>query len=154
MPRSRLLLLALSSVPAIGCSSPVSPRELALLVAAEAKWAAKGFSDYSVEVIHSCGECPAQARQLARIEVVGGSVVRVVIVATGEVIGGDGGSWTPVEGLFAWIRQANKAPGLKRLDVSFDDHLGYPTYVASFYGSEIQDAGGATYLSHVLPLTP
>ena len=149
----RQLRLMISVVALIGCGSPVSPRELVLLSAAEAKWAAKGFTDYSVDIIHSCGECSAQARQLARVEVVGGAVVRVVILATGEVVAGDEHESGPVEELFAWIRQANKSPGLKRLDVSFDDHYGYPTYVASFYGSEVQDGGGATYLSHLMPLT-
>ena len=150
---SKQLLFAISSVAVLGCESPVSPRELVLLAAAEAKWAARGFSDYSVEVVHSCGECSAQASQLTRIEVVGGAVVRTVNLVTGEIIMGDGHQSSPVEGLFAWIRQANKTHGLKDLEVSFDDRLGYPTYVATFYGSEIQDGGGAVYLSHVLPLT-
>lgn len=148
------MLLAMSALTLGGCqSSPVSVTELRHLAAAEAKWASKGFTDYSVDVRISCGECPPRSGQLTRVDVQAGAFLRAVIVATGEDISAEyGGPRTPVESQFAWIRQANRESLLRDLVITFDAELGFPSYVASMYDPSLADGGGATYLSDVRPL--
>lgn len=155
MTRSLEWLMAISAIGMIGChASPVSPTEMRELSVAEAKWASKGFADYSVDVIISCGECPPQSGRLTRVEVVDGNFFRAVVVATGEDISNTyQGMRTPVESQFAWIRRANSEPQLKDLVVTFDAQLGYPTSVSSMYDRSLADGGGAVYLSNVKPLT-
>ena len=156
MTRTSQCLFIASALGILGCqSSPVSTTEVSQLFAAEAKWATKGFSDYSVEVLISCGECPPHSNQWVRVEVVDGTFLRAEIVATGEDISDEFlGLRTPVESQFAWIRQANNQPDLEDLQVTFDEQLGYPSYVASRYDPALMDAGGAVRLRAVKPLTP
>jgi Family of unknown function (DUF6174) len=155
-PRIRRLIPVLVLAAVSGCDGPeraVSPRELTQLARAEAKWAAKGFANYSFERIASCGNCPNRATQLARVDVVDGVVVRVVMVLSGEVVPvAELGGWTTVESTFAWIRRVNMEEGIERLDVTFDDRLGFPTFVAWFYRPTYADPGAALTLRSVVPL--
>jgi Family of unknown function (DUF6174) len=142
-PRIRRLIPVLVLAAVSGCDGPeraVSPRELTQLARAEAKWAAKGFANYSFERIASCGNCPNRATQLARVDVVDGVVVAEL------------GGWTTVESTFAWIRRVNMEEGIERLDVTFDDRLGFPTFVAWFYRPTYADPGAALTLRSVVPL--
>jgi len=132
---------------------PVSPTEAMELVRAEATWAAKGFESYAIEVRIACGECPRYGNQSVRVEVVGGAFNRAVLVATGEEISEDyGGYRTPVESLFARIRDANSDPNLRDLVVEYDATYGYPTSVITRYESSIQDGDGGVTLRNLEPL--
>lgn len=151
-PLRRVLMMC--SVAMLGCgTSPLSPAESNQLIAAEARWAARGFTDYSVEVRIVCGQCAPYLRERIRVDVIDGAFHRAVLVATGEDISdryeGDG---TPVESQFARIRRANGDLDLGDLVVTFDERFGYPAYVASRHDPSVQDADEAVYLSKLQPL--
>ena len=147
-------LMAVGAVATAGChESPVSPSEAMGLVRAEAKWAAKGFDSYSIEVWISCGECPRYANQAVRVEIVGGVFNRAVLLSTGEDITEDyGGSHAPVESQFGRIRRANSVPDLEDLMVEYDATYGYPSSVASHYDPSLADAGSGVLLRNLEPL--
>ena len=153
-------LMAVCAMATAGCHEspvapvlPVSPTEAMELVRAEATWAAKGFESYAIEVRIACGECPSYASQSVRVEVVGGVFNRAVLVATGEDITEDyGGYRTPVESMFARIRNANSDPNLRDLVVEYDETFGYPSSVASHYDPSLADAGSGVLLRNLEPL--
>jgi hypothetical protein len=52
------------------CQSPLSSSERLRLAEGEAKWAARGYGDYSIEMRRSCF-CAPEVNAWARVEVVG-----------------------------------------------------------------------------------
>lgn len=154
MPHLRRLKqsLLLSLVGVLACQSPLSPEEREGLRAAEARWADRGFTDYSIETRSSCF-CGTEVLNWVRIEVVDGQVVRATILETGEVItDGRIGYWETVEELFESIHESNDREYLTEVTVEFDEALGFPTEVQWIYDSSIQDAGGSRSLRNARSL--
>ncbi|MGD9523171.1 MAG: DUF6174 domain-containing protein [Gemmatimonadales bacterium] len=153
-------LMALCAMATLGCDEspvspvlPVSPSEAMELMRAEATWAAKGFESYAIEVRIACGECPRYGNQSVRVEVVGGVFNGAVLVATGEDISEDyTGYRTPVESLFARIREANSDPNLRDLVVEYDETFGHPSSVAFHHDPSLQDASSGVLLRNLEPL--
>jgi len=154
--RPRLILaglLGLLGPLAAGCGEgPFSPAELRRATRALARWEARGFADYSYEIRSACF-CPPQATSWARVEVRGGVVTGAWSVETGaphpvELLG----VWHPVDDLFDRILRDHDDEYLDDVRADFDPSLGYPTYVSFTYDSQIQDAGGASYLRNLAPL--
>jgi len=135
-----------------GCHSPLSPDELNQLRTGEARWAGRGFGNYSYETIHLCF-CGPPLTEWVRVEVVGGHVGRVVVLSTGAVVPNESLDWWPtIEELFGRIREARDYQYLDDIEVSFDPMLGYPTLFTTLYKSNVQDAGGTIHVRSVEPL--
>lgn len=144
----RLALLGLLAVSLAACESPLSSSELLALAEAESRWAGRGFDDYAVEMRQACF-CPAIVAQWARVEVVGGSVNRVVSLGSGtEVSPAERLYFPTVEHVFRYIREANGDEWLTDVAVRFDPELGFPTYVSFVTKPDVADGGGAFYLQN------
>lgn len=151
--RTRLLVLALSAAAAACAESPLSPIESIRLAEAEARWAARPFPDYSFETRHACF-CPFEMTQWARVEVVGGQVSRVVVLATGaELPPLQRSYFKTVEGVFASIHSAQDDDYLQDIRFEFDPQLGYPTQVDFVSQPTIADGGASYFLRNAAPVT-
>ena len=134
------------------CDSPLSPRELRALSDAEARWAHRGFQDYTFETMRSCF-CDPLVTQWARVEVRGGVATRVVFLETGaEVSPQQRGYFATVDGLFDRIRRATSDEALDDIKVQFDPVLGFPTRIVFQAKPDILDGGSATYARNVAPI--
>ena len=144
-------LLALLGVSLAGCESPLSPGELRLLAQAEARWEARSFPDYTIEMRQACF-CPQEVTQWARLEVRGGRIARVVLLETGAEVPPDKLVYfRTVEQVFASIRQANNADWLEDVVAEYDRLLGFPTQVDFVPKRGILDAGSTFYLRNAAP---
>ncbi len=138
-------LLGLLGVSLAGCESPLSPGELRLLAQAEARWEARSFPDYTIEMRQACF-CPQEVTQWARLEVRGGRIARVVSLETGAEVPPDKLVYfRTVEQVFASIRQANNVVA------EYDRLLGFPTQVDFVPKRGILDAGSTFYLRNAAP---
>jgi hypothetical protein len=148
-----LLLATLVMVLGAGaCQSPLSPSEHRLLAAAEQRWAARGFSDYSIESSTSCF-CPPEMTGWTRIEVVDGQVRKATLLETGEVVTDIRlNYWSSVESLFATIRNSSRDDWIADLEVAFDPILGFPTVVGWVPEDGIVDGGATRTLRNAQPL--
>ena len=152
VPSDRLNLVALLAVSLAACSPPLSPSELIALAEAEARWAARGFDDYAVEMRQACF-CPDVVVHWARVEVVNGAVSRVFLLESAtELPSNEHGYFPTVEQLFNSIRRANDVESLEDVEVAFDPELGFPTTVSFRSNPEILDGGGAYYLRSAGPI--
>lgn len=147
------LRLGLVAAALAACESPVSPGEMRALAEAEARWAARGFPDYAIEMLHVCF-CAPEVTQWARVEVVAGSVSRVVLLESGADMSAEQRSYfQTVEQVFGAIREANNHyGGLKDVIVEFDRTLGFPTEVNFVPEPDLVDGGGARYLRNAGPI--
>jgi hypothetical protein len=145
-----MFLLSLAGV--LACQSPLSPGEREDLHEAEARWASRGFINYSIESRSSCF-CGMEVLEWVRIEVVAGQVTRVTMLESGEVITDARRSyWSTVEELFDSIRESHGQDYLSDVTVEFDPALGFPTEVVWIADDNIQDAGGSRSLRNARPL--
>jgi len=128
--RSRPAFLCLG-ICLLGCSEtlPLTPTDQDRLDIAEQQWANRGFTDYSVDMVHIC-ECPPSFRDRARVEVVGGTVSRVTLLGTLAVITDSRTQlYRTVEDVFHDIRSANENGSWQSVSFSVDPVLGLPTFV-------------------------
>lgn len=134
-------LVGILAGAALGCGSPLSPYERRELEQAEARWAARPFESYSYEIRLGCF-CPPTVTEWARVEVVGGTVSRVVLVESGaEVNSGDRAWFKTMEQLFTDIRQASRDEVYDDIVVRFDGDLGFPTSIQYIPKPGVLDAG-------------
>jgi hypothetical protein len=149
--RTRFLLLGLSAAVSACGESPLSPTEFLRLADAEARWAARPFPDYAFEIRQACF-CAPELTQWARVEVVGGQISRVVVLATGVELPPLERSYFPtVERVFSSIHSASDDDYLRDIRVEYDHQLGYPTRVDFVSKPEIADGGGTYYLRNAGP---
>lgn len=142
----------LLAVSVAACGSPLSPNEFFALTRAEARWDARGFPDYAIEMRQACF-CPEELTQWARVEVVAGRVDRVFVLATGhELPALERAYFQTVEQVFNSIRSAADSDWVKDVVVEYDRALGFPTYVSLVSKPNILDAGTAFYLRNAVPL--
>jgi len=145
-------LVALAGGSTVACESPLSPLELAELNAAEARWAARPFQSYAIEMSESCF-CDPILNQWARVEVVNGLVNRVVLVDSGtEVSPLQRSYFRTVEEVFHSIRAAQHDDWVKDIVVEFDPQFGFPTSVRFVPKEEILDGGSHGRLRNAAPL--
>ncbi|HEY6926226.1 MAG TPA: DUF6174 domain-containing protein [Steroidobacteraceae bacterium] len=141
----RLALLAIAGCLA-GCESPLSPGELRVLVGAEARWAARNFPDYTIEMRQACF-CPPEVTQWARVEVVAGHVNRATLLGSGTDVSPDKLVYfRTAEDVFTFIRQANQDDALEDVVAEYDPTLGFPTQVDFIPKSGLLDSGSSFYL--------
>lgn len=152
---SRLTLMPILSFvagSALACASPLSPGESRALDAAEARWAARPFPSYSFETRIGCF-CPPLLNEWSRVEVVNGSVTRVVLLESGtEVSPEERMYFRTVEQVFDHIRQSSESDWVEDVVVRFDLELGYPTLIRFVPKDGILDAGSEHHLRNAAAL--
>jgi hypothetical protein len=152
MRARRLVSLPVLAIGLVACESPLSSSERRLLAEGEAKWAARGFGDYSIEMRRSCF-CAPEVNVWARVEVVGGTVVRVTQLETGEIITDSRRTyWDTVEELFSTLRETDEADWLEDIEFTLDPVLGYPAEIRWISTPNVQDAGATQFLRNPAPL--
>lgn len=145
-------ILAIVAGSALACGSPLSPGESRELNEAEARWAARPFQAYAFEMRLGCF-CPPIVTDWSRVEVVNGSVARVVVLESGtEVSAGERVYFRTVEQLFDDIRQASRQEWVRDVVVRFDAELGYPTLIRLVPEEGILDAGSEHHLRNAAAL--
>jgi len=136
----------------LACESPLSTSERLRLAEGEAKWAARGYRDYAIEMRRSCF-CAPEVNGWARVEVVAGGVQRVTLLESGEVITDSRRSyWATVEQLFQSLRETEEGDWLEDIEFTLDRLLGYPTEISWISTPNVQDAGATQYLRNPAPL--
>lgn len=144
--------LSVLALGLVACESPLSSSERRLLAEGEAKWAARGYGDYSIEMRRSCF-CAPEVNVWARVEVTAGTVTRVTLIETGEIITDSRRTyWTTVEQLFASLRETDEGDWLEDIRFTLDPVLGYPTEISWISTPNVQDAGATQYLRNPAPL--
>lgn len=134
------------------CESPLSTSERRRLAEGEAKWAARGYGDYSIEMRRSCF-CAPEVNAWARVDVVDGTVTRVTLIETGEIITDSRRTyWPTVEQLFSSLRETGDGDWLEDIRFTLDPVLGYPTEISWISSPNVQDAGATQFLRNPAPL--
>jgi len=147
-----LARLSLLATGLLACESPLSTSERLRLAEGEAKWSARGYRDYSIEMRRSCF-CAPEVNGWARVEVVAGAVQRVTLLESGEIITDSRRSyWATVEQLFQSLRETEEGDWLEDLAFTLDPLLGYPTEISWISIPNVQDAGATQYLRNPAPL--
>jgi hypothetical protein len=146
----RGVLLALVCVTA-GCTRPLSPTEVRSLADAERQWAARSFRDYTFDLRRRCF-CPVEFNQWARVEVVAGSVTRVILLEGGELPSAPLSLFPTIEQIFESIRTAAANDSVKDVVAEFDDALGFPSLVNVTSKPNVADGDFAYYLRNAGPI--
>lgn len=148
----RACIVGIAAGAALGCQSPFSPGERRELEQAEARWGARPFESYAYEIFHGCF-CAPTITQWARVEVVNGTVNRVVLLESGdEVTSGEQAYFRTMEQVFNDIRQASRDATYKDIVVKFDRDLGFPTSIRYIPKEGILDAGASHSLRNAQAL--
>lgn len=149
--RTLLVIAVCSLAAACGGSGPLAPNELRQLVAAERRWAARGFGDYAYEVRVLCF-CPPEINEWKVVDVRGGRVTAVRDLA-GVAIPPERWYGRPtVEELFTRARGPYDE-WVASVEMAFDPALGFPTRLAFISKPNIADAGAVYEARNVRPLT-
>jgi hypothetical protein len=147
-----MVALAILAIGLTACESPLSNSERRRLAQGEAKWATRGYGNYSIEMRRSCF-CAPEVNWWARVEVVAGAVQRVILIETGEIItDARRTSWSTVEQLFQSIRETEEGDWLEDIRFTLDPVLGYPTEISWISTPNVQDAGATQFLRNPAPL--
>lgn len=150
----RPILLCLTLLGACSVVGPLSPDERRALNAAETRWKARSFADYSYEIRVSC-YCPPELSRWTRVSVRGGQVTDAQPVELDSPFPITTLSlWRPIDSLFVMVRRSG-ADGdsyLADVDVSFDAMLGYPTRIEFRAKKGVADGGSLYELRDVRPL--
>ncbi len=147
----RTILVGILAGSMAACTSPLSPGESRRLQEAEARWTARPFQAYSFEVKVGCF-CAPVINQWSRVEVVNGTVTRVVTIASGNDVSPEDRTYFPtIERLFANIRQAAREDW-EDIEVEFDAALGYPRWIRFVSKPDILDAGASYELRNASAL--
>lgn len=140
------------------CSSPtglLSSSELRELDAAEARWRARGFADYTYETRTSCF-CPAEINQWTRVHVRGGVVTRAERLEVDPPVDATNLSyWQPIDSAFSRLREAARTASsnvFSDIKVEFDSTLGFPTRVEFVERPTVADAASTTERRNVRAL--
>ncbi len=150
----RPTLLCLTLIGAGSLVGPLSPDERRELTAAEARWKARSFADYSYEIRVSCF-CPPELSLWTRVSVRGGQVTDAQPVESDPQFPITTLSlWSPIDTLFGVIRRsaADNTSYLEDVDVAFDRALGYPTRIELRAKKNVADGGALYLLREVRPL--
>ena len=144
--------LALLAIGLGACESPLSNSERHRLAEGEARWAARGYGNYSIEMRRSCF-CAPEVNRWARVEVVTGAVQRVTLIETGEIITDSRRTyWSTVEQLFQSIRETDAGDWLEDIEFTLDPVLGYPAETRWISSQNVLDAGATQFLRNPAPL--
>jgi hypothetical protein len=97
--------------------------------------------------------CAPEVNGWARVEVVGGTVARVTLLESGEIITDSRRTyWDTVEELFRSLREIDEGDWLQDIEFTLDPVLGYPTEISWISTPNVQDAGATQFLRNPAPL--
>jgi hypothetical protein len=97
--------------------------------------------------------CAPEVNAWARVEVVAGTVARVTLIDTGEIIIDSRLTyWSTVEQLFSSLRETDEGDWLEDIRFILDPVLGYPAEISWISAPNVQDAGATQYLRNPAPL--
>lgn len=141
-----------------GCemSGVVDPGDFRELAAAEARWRARSFGDYSYEIRVLCF-CPPEITQWTRVTVRSGAVTSAAAVDPNPNYPITNIQyWEPIDSLFVDLRRTmtDRASQtyLDEIVVEYDPHLGYPTFIEYRAKKNVMDGGSQFLLRNVTPL--
>lgn len=150
---ARAVVVTVLLLPGCG-DGPLSPRDARALDAAEARWAARGFTDYAFVTRRSCF-CAPEALIDVEIEVRDGTIAAVTDAAADTLLPtASHGTWYTVDDLFAVIRRASGTEAVEHVRVVFDSVLGFPREITVTYDPGIADAGGTWVVTRLEALPP
>ena len=149
-------LAVVMTVAACEFSSIVDTSDYRLAAAAEARWKARPFADYSYEVRVLCF-CPPEITEWTRVTVRGG------VVTSAEAVDPDPNFpienlqyWVPIDSLFVDLRRTmtDRASQtyLDAIIAEYDPVLGYPTRIEYRAKANVIDGGSQFLLRNVVPL--
>jgi uncharacterized protein DUF6174 len=121
--------------------------------AAQAKWEARPFADYSFETRTSCF-CPPEINRWTRVSVRSGVVVSAEAVDPDPNYPITGSYWQPIDAVFADLhgRMTEQDSYLAEIAVEYDSQLGYPRSIHYRAKPNIADGGAVIEIRNVVPL--
>ena len=147
-----------SALVLAGCetSDLVAPDDLRELAAAEARWRARSFGDYSYEIRVLCF-CAPEVTQWTRVTVRDGAVTAAEAVDPNSTYPITTIQyWEPIDSLFVDLRRSMTDRASKtHLDAiiaEYDPELGYPTNIEYRTNTNVIDGGSQFQLRNVKPL--
>ena len=137
-------------------SSIVDVSDFRQVAAAEARWKARPFADYSYEVRVLCF-CPPEITEWTRVTVRGGVVTAAVAVDPDPNCPIENiRYWVPIDSLFADLRLTMTDRALRTyleaIVVEYDPELGFPTRIEYRAKANVIDGGSQFLLRNVVPL--
>lgn len=146
--RAPALLLALTI---IGCTSPTLPEERELKVA-EARWDARTFPDYEMEIRINCF-CSPEVGEWSRVRIEGDSVTQVMRLSDSTVLAPNlWPMWHSVDRIFERLRDVHGSDVYPRFTATFDPVLGFPREASLIQRPDNADAGIAWSVRNVVPI--
>ncbi|HET9065408.1 MAG TPA: DUF6174 domain-containing protein [Gemmatimonadales bacterium] len=143
------LLIALTIA---SCASPTLPEEREL-ASAEARWDARSFPDYEMELRISC-YCPTEVGDWARVRVEGGRVTQVMRLSDRTIYAPHLWTmWHSIDDIFERLRSVPGSDVYARFTATFDPALGFPREANLIERPNIADAGIAWSIRNVVPFT-
>lgn len=142
------LLLCLALACTGDDSGPLSPGEREDYEEARARWAARTFDAYTIQVRQSCFCQNSGVWATVRVE---GGVITQVTLENDSVIPADElDEYATVERLFDLIELVAEESGVVDIAVSFDAQLGYPSFI--HVESSYEDGGITSEARALVPL--
>jgi hypothetical protein len=157
VPLLRTLVLTTGLGLAVACDSDiVGPGDKQRFVQAQAKWNARGFTDYSYEIRTFCF-CPPEIIQWTRVEVRNG------VVVDAEHVDPDPNfpittlsMWVPIDSLFTRLQRAMSESGsqspYEAILAEYDPTLGYPVTIEYREKPTVADAAATVHVRNVVAL--
>lgn len=154
---TRMVASLVSALALAGCeiSELVDPGGFRELAAAQARWNARSFGDYSYEIRVLCF-CPPEITQWTRVSVRDGSVTAAEAVDPNPTYPITNMQyWEPIDSLFVDLRRTMTDHAsqtyLDAIIVDYDPHLGYPTNIEYRTKANVIDGGSQFLLRNVTP---
>lgn len=144
-------IAVLLGLTAIGCR-PSTPPEDPALAAAEARWDARAFPDYEMEMRISC-HCSEEILEWNRVRVEGGKVTRVTRLSDSTVYASDRWKlWPSIDEIFERLHGVHDSDVYLRYTARFNPELGYPEASELFPDPNVLDLGIAWIIRSVVPI--
>lgn len=151
---ARIASLLVLALVVSACGTDVfSPSEENARAEAEAKWLARPFSNYVVEMRLDC-ICPEPTLAWNRVQVVNGAITLVTPVdGTTPVDSELYPLWPTVEDLFRKLKGPHPDRNVIDIRAQYEATLGYPTQADFIYEGFLSDQTTSYFLRNAGPLT-
>lgn len=145
-----LLLLVLAGT---ACGSSTLPHEGELTIS-QAKWEARAFDGYEMEIRISCF-CPPEINEWSRVRVEDGAVVGVMRLSDSTEHASDRWTmWPTVDEIFERLDGVRGSGVYARFTATFDPVLGYPHDATLIERPGVADAGVSHHIRSLEPTGP
>lgn len=149
----RLALLAGLASTAAACGNDVfSPSEEEARAAAQAKWAARPFINYRMEMRIDCQCVNPVVNAWHEVVVANGVISSVTPVSGGAPVDTDLHSlWSTIENVFLELRGPHPNENVVDIRAQYDADLGFPTQADFIYSGLFSDATRSYFIRNVGP---